>query len=90
MTDTTEWTTLLAAPPYWRAELARQILGDPGIPTVLRGLDWAHPDSAPTAGMLGHPDVLVPRNSVDHCKTLLTEAWGQYLAAELWGQPERP
>lgn len=72
-----EFALLLSAPHPVRAELARNLLHDAGIPTLLHGQDrdfaelgaWVH-----TA--LAGPDLYVPKLALERARTILTAVFG--------------
>ncbi len=78
MSPDAEISVLLAAPDSVRAELARSLLEEAGIPSLLHGpdMDMAELGVAAHAGFT-RPDLLVPTAALEAARELLEEAWGE-------------
>jgi len=77
MSPRTEIVVLLAAPAPVEAELARGLLEEAGIPSMLHGpdMDMAELGVAAHASFT-RPDLLVPAAALEAARAILKEAWG--------------
>jgi len=72
----TEFDLLLAAPTPVDAELAREILGEAGIPTFTHGRDRDFAElGAAIHSDLTRPDLYVPKGRRAEAEALLADAW---------------
>lgn len=73
-----EFEVVLAAVDHVEAELARGVLMDAGIPSMLHAPDFDFAEFGAAAyGQLWHGDLLVPRGSRDAARAALEAAWGE-------------
>ena len=72
-----DFALLLAAPDPVAADLARGLLEEAGIPSLLHGQDrdFAELGAAGHAG-ISRPDLLVPKSALVRARQILEEAWG--------------
>jgi hypothetical protein len=77
MSSRNEIVVLLVAPDPVEAELARGLLKEAGIPSMLHGpdMDMVELGVAAHAG-LTRPDLLVPAAALEAARAILKEAWG--------------
>lgn len=82
MSSGNEIVVLLAAPDAVEAELARGLLEEAGIPSMLHGpdMDMAELGVAAHASFT-RPDLLVPALALEAARAILKEAWGEDFAA---------
>lgn len=73
----TDFALLLEAPNPVQAELARGLLEEAGIPTLLHGQDRDLAELGAAVHMaVSRPDLYVPRPELERARSLLAEAFG--------------
>ena len=78
MSPRTEIVVLLAAPTPVEAELARGLLEEAGIPSMLHGPDMDMAELGVAAhACFTRPDLLVPAAALEAARAILKEAWGE-------------
>jgi hypothetical protein len=74
---------LLEAPDAVEAELARNLLGSVGIPSMLHGQDRDLAELGQASHMrISRPDLYVPAEDLDRARTLLDETWDRSALTE--------
>ena len=69
---------LLAAPDPVKAELARSLLEEAGIPTMSHGPDRDFAELGAAVHMaFTRPDLLVPASALEKARAVLEQAWGE-------------
>ena len=72
-----DFALLLEAPHPVAAELARDILEQAGIPSLLHGQDRDFAELGAAVHMaVARPDLYVPKPALDRARALLAEAFG--------------
>lgn len=72
-----EFALLLAAPHPVRAELARNVLQEAGIPALLHGQDRDFAELGAQVHMaLARPDLYVPKAALERARAVLTAVFG--------------
>ncbi len=78
MSPDPEISVLLVAPDSIKADLARGLLEEAGIPSLLHGPDMDMAELGVAAhARFTRPDLLVPAAALGAARELLEEAWGE-------------
>ena len=67
---------LLAAPDWAEAQMAKNVLAEAGIPSLLREINSGLLECGPELQSAMHrPDLMVPRALLERARAALSEAW---------------
>lgn len=79
-----EFDLLLSSVNPVEGDMARNLLSERGIPSMLHGPDFDMAEFGRVAHTaVRHPDLFVPRGAHDPARDILVEAWGEARVAEL-------
>ena len=70
------FAVLLEAPDPVSADLAKNLLEQAGIPSLLHGPDQDMAELGVAHAALARPDLVVPREALERAQELLQAAWG--------------
>lgn len=79
-----EFDLLLNGVDLMEGEMARELLSEHGIPSMIAGPDFDLAEFGRAAhSRLRHPDLFVPKGSKVAARAILAEAWGEERLARL-------
>lgn len=79
-----EFDRLLAAPDPWTAQMARDLLADAGIPSLVHGQDVSIGELGASVQLaFTRPDLYVPKNCGARAREVLREAWDETALAAI-------
>jgi hypothetical protein len=79
-----EFDRLLSAVDPMEGEMARDLLAEHGIPSMMHGPDFDVAELGRAShGVSRHPDLFVPKGTKVAARAILAEAWGEERLARL-------